>query len=174
MTVITLIGALEYSEVYKSDSAASNVIYRGQWKYRLAPLQSFSRITHCPDVPHWLIGKMSSSSRLLILTPNGIKDSAGHSAKGTRATQPSQKLYHLLNTLQNNIIQLWHIISPCWRLSRHVFQWRLRFRDCRSQERTAVLSHSIDYSLCCRCCCSSCCCAQVLCSLKNNLTIRSI
>lgn len=119
------------------NSATSSVIYRGQWKTN--SVYSFPRITQHPSMHHWLIGRMSSSSRLLNLTPNGIKELAGRSARGARATQAPKKQCSV-----NNIIQPWHIISPWWSLDRHVFLWRLWFRDCGAQEMWADPSCSID------------------------------
>ena len=97
-----------------------------------------------PCMTHCLMEKMSSSSRLLNLTPNGIKEPVGRSARGT--TQALRKLSNLCNTLRNNISQPWHIKSSWWQLSSLGFHWRLWFRDCRSQEKEDVLSHSIDCS----------------------------
>lgn len=95
-----------------------------------------------PCMPRCLMEKMSSSSRLLNLTPNGIKEPVGRSARGT--AQALQKLSNLCNTLRDNIIQPWHIKSSWWQLSSLGFHWGLWFRDCRSQEEEDVLSHGID------------------------------
>ncbi|TNN81733.1 hypothetical protein EYF80_008179 [Liparis tanakae] len=62
------------------------------------PHREPSQLRHCPDVPRWLIGKTSSSSRPANSTPNGIKETTGRSARRAAATPAPQKLSNLLDT----------------------------------------------------------------------------